>query len=166
MRRQILAPVTAGVLLALAGTAHAGTKTTTFTVSATVVENCVISAADMNLGNFFGDNDLNATSDITVRCTDGTDFTVNLSPGSSGDYASRTLKNGADSLVFNLYTDDDHTKVWGDGISGGTFNGGGLGGGMGVARTLTVRGQLLASENAGPVDAGLYTDLITATINY
>ena len=165
MRRQILAPVTAGVLLALAGTAQAATKTTTFTVSATVVENCVISAADMNLGNFFGDNDLNATSDITVRCTNGTDFTVNLSPGSSGNPLSRTLKNGAQSLVYNLYTDDARSKVWGDGL-GGTFNDGGLGGGMAVVRTLTVRGQLLASANTGPVDVGLYTDSIIATINY
>jgi hypothetical protein len=37
---------------------------------------------------------------------------------------------------------------------------------MAVAKTLTVRGQLLASANSGPVDVGLYTDSIIATINY
>ena len=36
MRKQIVAPLAAGVLLALAGAAQAATKTASFTVSATV----------------------------------------------------------------------------------------------------------------------------------
>lgn len=165
MHRHLLAPLTTGVLLALAGTAQAATKTSTFQVSATVVENCVISAEDLVLGEFFGDNDLEATSDITVRCTSGSDFSVNLSPGSSGDATKRTLTAGSQTLFYNLYTDVDHTLFWGDGTDG-TENLGGLGEGMGVAKTLTVRGQLLASDNDGAIEAGNYTDLITATVVY
>ena len=45
MSMKIIAPIAAGVLLAMAGAAQAATKTATFKVSATVGKNCVISAA-------------------------------------------------------------------------------------------------------------------------
>jgi spore coat protein U-like protein len=37
---------------------------------------------------------------------------------------------------------------------------------MGTPVTLNVYGQLLASQNDGQVDAGTYTDTITATVEY
>jgi spore coat protein U-like protein len=64
MRKQIIAPIAAGVLLAFAGAAQAASKTASFTVSATVGKNCVISAGDLALGAFLGDNNLTAESDI------------------------------------------------------------------------------------------------------
>lgn len=166
MRKRLLAPVAAGVLLALAGTAHAAQKTSSFQVSATVSKNCLISAGNLSLGTFTGDNDLAATSGITVKCTSGTTYDVNLSAGNSGSYASRTLSNGTDTLVYNLYTDAGYTTVWGDGSTGGTGRLGGTGAGMGTEQTLVVRGRLLASQNAGPVGVGTYTDTIIATIVY
>jgi len=81
MKRTIVAPLTGAILLALAGTAQAAaTRTTTFNVSATVVDNCVISAGDLSLGVFDGTTDLASTSTITVNCSNGTDYTVDLSP--------------------------------------------------------------------------------------
>ena len=47
MRKQIIAPLAAGVLLALAGAAQAATKTASFTVNASVGKNCVISAGNL-----------------------------------------------------------------------------------------------------------------------
>lgn len=165
MKKYLVAPVTAGILLAVAGAAQAATKTATINVSATVVDNCVISANALNLGTFDGTNNLASTSTITVRCSDGTDYSINLSAGSSTDYDNRTLSNGTDTLVYNLYTDVDHTTVWGDTTSG-TSNVEGAGTGMGDLISHTVYGRLLASQNQGPVDAGTYTDTITATISY
>jgi len=37
---------------------------------------------------------------------------------------------------------------------------------MATAQTLTVYGQLLASNNTGPVAAGSYLDNLVATITY
>jgi spore coat protein U-like protein len=37
---------------------------------------------------------------------------------------------------------------------------------MGVAQPLTVRGQLLASANPGLIEAGAFSDTVTATIIY
>lgn len=167
MRKQILAPVTAGVLLALAGTAQAAEKTTTFLVTANVLENCTITAGDLDFGDWTVDTDVEVDSTITVRCTANTDYVVNLSGGTTtGNVLDREMTGaGATNVNYNLYTDVARTNVWGNG-AGGTFNLGGIGAGMGVAQQLLVRGQLLASANVGLVEAGVYTDTITATIVY
>jgi spore coat protein U-like protein len=165
--RSALTPVAAGVLLAFAGAAQAATKTGSFVVSATVAKNCVINAPNLDLGSFDGTNDLAVSSAITVNCTSGTTFSVDLSPGSSNSYAMRTLVNGTDHLNYNLYTSGGYGTVWGD-ATGGTGHATGTGTGMGVPQqqSLTVYGRLLASDNTGPVSAGTYNDTIVATITY
>ena len=165
--RSALTPVAAGVLLAFAGAAQAATKTDSFVVSATVAKNCVIDAPDLDLGTFDGTNDLTASSTISVNCTNGTPFSVDLSQGSSSSFAMRTLVSGADRLNYNLYTTAAYTTVWGD-ATGGTGHATGTGAGMGVPQTqsLTVFGRLRAVDNTGPIGAGTYNDTIVATITY
>jgi len=165
MRNSVTSTIAAGVLLALAGAAQAATKSDSFQVSATVSKNCIIDAPDLNLGTFDGTNDLTANSTISVRCTSGTTYTVDLSAGSSTSDAARTLVNGTDVLTYNLYTTGAHLTVWGDGTAS-TGRGAGTGAGMATAQTLTVYGQLLASNNTGPVAAGSYLDNLVATITY
>ena len=166
MLKQTIGTISAAVLLAVAGTAAAATKTDNMQVSATVSKNCIIDAPDLNLGTFDGTNNLTANSTISVRCTSGTTFNVDLSTG-AGTYANRTMSNGTDTLSYNLFTTNGYTTVWGDG-TGTTGRGSGTGAGMAVgnAQSLIVYGRLLASANTGPVGAGTYTDTITATITY
>ena len=166
MRKQIVAPLAAGVLLAFAGAAQAAIKTASFTVSASVGKNCTISAANLALGEFVGDNNLTAQSDITVRCTNGTAFSIALDDGVTGTYAGRRMVGpGGNSLVYNLYTDNTYAAVWGD-DTGTTDVVGGSGTGMANALTRTVYGRLLAADNVGAVEAGAYSDTIVATITY
>jgi spore coat protein U-like protein len=168
MRKQILAPIAAGVLLALAGAAQAATKTASFTVSASVAKNCVIDANNISFVDpFVGDNDLVAEADILVRCTAGTVYSITLSPGSSADYTGRKMTDGTDVLVYNLYTEGTYASVWGDG-SGDTDIVDGVGGGMAAAAEIphTVYAQLLAEDNDGAVAAGAYSDTIVATVSY
>ncbi len=170
MRKSVVTTTTiaAGALLALAGAAQAASKSDSFQVSAQVAKNCVISAPDLNLGTFDGTNDLTSSSAISVRCTSGTTYDVDLSTGSSGAYASRTLVNGADTLAYNLYTTNGYGTIWGDTTAGTGRPASGTGAGMGLAaaQTLTVYGRLLAVDNSGPVADGTYTDTIVATITY
>lgn len=170
MSMKIIAPIAAGVLLAMAGAAQAATKTASFTVSATVAKNCIISATDMNFGTFDLDDvtDRATTSDILVRCTNGTDYEVRLSTGGSGDFANRRLVSGGNSLVYNLYTGSGATDpVWGDGTTAGTdaVNGSGTGMGIGQQDLLVVHGRIPAVGNETALP-GTYTDSITATIEY
>ena len=70
-------------------------------------------------------------------------------------------------LVYNLYTSNAYTTVWGDNSPGtGRISGFGAGMAVGNAITHVVYGQLLASDNTGAIDAGAYNDTITATITY
>jgi len=164
--KRIVAPLTAAILLAVAGAAQAATKTASFTVSATVGKNCTIGAANLALGEFVGDNNPTAESDITVRCTAGTAFTIALDDGVTGSYAGRRMEGpGGNFLVYNLYTDDTYGAVWGD-DTGDTDVRVGSGAGMATPITRTVYGRLLAADNDGPVEAGAYTDTIVATITY
>jgi spore coat protein U-like protein len=166
MRKQIVAPLAAGVLLAFAGAAQAASKTASFTVSATVGKNCTISAANLALGEFVGDNNLTAQSNITVRCTNGTAYSIALDDGVTGSYAGRRMVGpGGNFLVYNLYTDNTYGAVWGD-DTGTTDVVGDVGTGMANALTETVYGRLLAADNVGPVDVGAYSDTIVATITY
>jgi spore coat protein U-like protein len=165
---KIIAPIAAGVLLAVSGAAQAATKTASFTVSASVGKNCVISAGNLALGEFVGDNDLTAQSDISVRCTTGTGFSIALNAGNTGSFTGRRMVGpGGDFLVYNLYTADTYGAVWGD-DSGTTDVVGGTGAGMALANQLTrtVYGRLLAVDNQNPVEAGAYSDTIVATITY
>jgi spore coat protein U-like protein len=158
----------AGTILAAAGmvgTAQAATKTASFNVTATVANNCVISANPLALGAFDGTNDLAATSNVIVRCTNGTAYNVDLSRGASATYAARTMSNGTDTLTYNLYTDTTYATIWGDGTSS-TARRAGTGAGFAATTTLTVAGRLQASTNTGPVGAGTYTDTIVASIVY
>ncbi len=168
MSMKIIAPIAAGVLLAVSGAAQAATKTASFTVSASVGKNCVISAGNLALGEFVGDNDLTAQSDISVRCTTGTGFSIALNAGNTGSFTGRRMVGpGGDFLVYNLYTADTYGAVWGD-DSGTTDVVGGTGAGMALANQLTrtVYGRLLAVDNQNPVEAGAYSDTIVATITY
>jgi spore coat protein U-like protein len=110
---------------------------------------------------------LASTGTLGFSCTSGVasaiNFTVSLATGSSGSYATRTLKSGVNILDYNLYTTVSHTTIWGDATAG----------------TATVTGSYSAN-NAPPVDvtvyaliparqnviAGSYTDSITATVTF
>ena len=110
MSRNVVAPIAAAIALAAAGSAQAATKTASFNVTATVANNCVISANPLALGAFDGTNDLAATSTVVVRCTNGTAYNVDLSRGASATFAARTMSNGTDTLVYNLFTDTTYTN--------------------------------------------------------
>jgi spore coat protein U-like protein len=165
MRRQIIAPVVAGVLLGLAGTAQADQKSTTFQVSANVKKNCLITAGNMVFGDWTVETDASTTSTITVRCTNNTVYVVNLDAGlhAAGDISLRQMDGpGTVNVRYNLYTDTD--LMWGNGTTGA--NDGGTGAGMGSPQNLTVTGKLFVADNQGAIEPGAYADTVTATIVY
>ncbi len=82
---------------------------------------CTTVTTSMSFGNYsplaYGNTDSTASLQVSCGGVAGLliPFKVDLSPGSSGSYSGRTLKNGANSLNYNLYTDASYTTVWGDG---------------------------------------------------
>lgn len=166
MRSIILVPV-AGALLTASLPALAATRQTTMGVSANVASNCIIAAQALSFGSYDASAAKSGSSDLTVRCSKGTPYTVKLSAGLTGTFAQRLLTSGSNSLQYNLFTTSALSSVWGDG-SGGTSTLGGTGAGLaiGSAITHTVHGEVPNSLSNQDAPAGNYSDTITVTVEY
>jgi spore coat protein U-like protein len=149
--------------------AVAGTSTDTFAVTANVVDSCLITATDIN----FGDYDpvsTNATTPVTrsdvfsYTCTSGTSATVSMSEGTytsaTGSTPQRAMMNGTNALLYNLYSDAGYTNVWQ--TTSGT--GHSVAVGTGSAQSFTVYAKIDAGQNTVPV--GSYSDTVTVTITF
>lgn len=136
---------------------------------------CTTSATGVSFGlyNPLSGTPNNVTGTVSVRCQmvnssfDRVDYSVALSTGSSGSFANRTLRSGANPINYNLYADAARTQIWG-------VNGGGTTARAGtmnlfwfaptVQNDLTIYGSIPAAQyNAVP---GSYTDTIVVTVTY
>ena len=141
------------------------TVTTSFAVTTTISNVCVVSTASTGLS--FGAYDPTASSDtlgsttFKVQCSSGLPYTVGLSAGASGSDTARTMSNGgATALNYNLYSDIGRTTNWG--ASAGALTG--TGSGLTTENPITVYGKIPKNQY-GP-SIGSYSDTITATITY
>lgn len=132
---------------------------------------CSVSATPVSFGSY---NPLDATDDastgtITVNCglpliSLGGSYTIDLSPGSSGNYAQRTLRQGASALNYNLYTSGAKNQIWGDGTGGTNHIVGSIGFSLLYnSQNFQVYGWIPARQN---VPAGVYQDAIIVTVTY
>jgi spore coat protein U-like protein len=166
MRKILAATLVAGVMAA--GVAQSGTTTTTFAVTATVLSTCSATAAALAFGNYTpGTGTLTANTNITVKCTKNSPYTVALNAGATaGDsFAQRLMASGANTLQYNLYTTAALATVFGDGTAG-TATVGGTGAGVATATTVTVYGQLPDNATNQTAIVGAYADTITVTVSY
>jgi spore coat protein U-like protein len=162
-----LSCISAGVLLALAGGAQAATTTGSFTVTANVAANCLVSTTNMGFGTFNGVTNLTASSEVNVRCTNGVGYTIALDAGSGGgSIATGRLLDGpgASTLTYNLYSDPAFSNIWGTALADRVS---GIGTGLAAANEFTheVNGRLLAAGNEGAA-VGPYTSTIAVTVEY
>src|SRR6476659_2923392 len=117
MKRSVLILAVLSILVIMAPAAFAATSAnTTFTVTATVVANCTISASNLTFGNYdpvTANNttgaDLYANSTLTVACTKGSpNVWIGLDAGANGASAVGTTRamsaGGGNFLSYELYT--------------------------------------------------------------
>jgi len=153
-------------LLLSAWSAWAGTATNNLTVQATVVSNCTVTAATLNFGTTItatiGSN-IDVSTQFNVTCANTVPYTVDLGLGAgpSPTFASRQMKQAANTLNYSLYLDNARTQVWGDGVTAGTVHASGTG--TGAAQPLTVFGRLFPQSAA---TTGLYSDTVVITVNF
>jgi spore coat protein U-like protein len=126
---------------------------------------CTVSTTGVNFGAYsvFDPSPSDTTGTLTVRCT-GLNLvvTATLSTGSSGSYATRTLRRGTEVLNYNLFADATRTSVLGDGNGGTTdFSWFLLVGNQ--TRTQTIYGRIFAAQD---VAVGNYSDTVIVTVNF
>lgn len=166
MKKYLVAPVAAGIMLAVAGAAQADSKNASFTVSATVAKACTIDANNMNMGTWSGTGNLDGATTVTVKCTNGTSYNVALDNGANGtSTADRKLGDGAERLSYNLFRDSGRTQVWGSTVGTDTVPGSGTGMATANERNIDVYARI-AQADLLAAKPGTYTDSVTATITY
>ena len=134
--------------------------TTSFTLTAQINPTCSISANPLAFANYAGAL-LNGTTTLSVTCTSTTFYNVGLNAGTAtgATVTNRMMTGPAGKLLhYSLFSDSARTINWGNSTGSWVF-----GIGTGTAQTLTVYGQIPANQSTV---SGIYTDTITATINY
>lgn len=172
MKRSILS-LTALAMMVVAAPMFAASANTTFTVSASVVSNCTISAGNLAFGSYdpvaanaATGADLYANSTLTVACTkNAPNVWIGLDAGANGASAvgtSRAMANGANYLSYELYTANPNPApgaAWGNtALTGKAYVAA-----SSAPTAITVYGRTPKGQD---VAAGAYSDTITATINY
>ncbi|MEO8747725.1 MAG: spore coat U domain-containing protein [Rhodanobacter sp.] len=138
-----------------------------FTVTATVVPQCTVSASTLDFGTIgLLTSAVPGTSTLGVQCSNGTPYKVGLDAGQNGggNVNARKMVLAANRIGYQLYQDPGRTLVWGNSF------GGGIGAtnvvaatGTGNTQNLTVYG--LVPSQITPV-AGTYNDTIMVTVQY
>jgi spore coat protein U-like protein len=141
--------------LASAGTIASGTTT----ISATVVNQCNVTATTMNFGTAsLLTSALTATSQIAVSCNAAIPLTVALDNGATGSSpTNRLMTSGARTVKYGIYQDSAHGVSWGNTVGSNTESA------TGPSATLTAYGQVPAQ--AAPVP-GSYADVVGVTVTY
>ena len=161
LRIAATAIVLAGIGAAATSPVLAATATTTYNVTSTVQATCLVSGNNLGFGTYSG-SVVSISTTLSVQCTNGTTYNVGLNPGTaSGATVTTRAMTGPGSATLNyaMYQDAGHTTNWGQTVGTDTE----AGTGNGNAQTLTVYGQVAASQYVSP---GSYSDTITATVTY
>lgn len=140
----------------------ADTADTTFQVSASVGDVCMVSAANLSFGAYDPlAADLTATTTIDVTCTASTtyDIGLNLGTGAGATLALRRMSNGGNTLNYVLYQNPGLTTLWGETVATNTL----AGVGDGTEQSITVYGVIPAGQMVTPA---IYSDTITVTVTY
>ncbi|NTZ09087.1 Csu type fimbrial protein [Burkholderia metallica] len=134
-----------------------------FSATANVVNDCNISATNVNFGTASVlSGALAATGSITAQCTNGDAWKIALNGGGSGNVTARQMQRGGGggTVNYGLYTDAARSIAWGDGTGGSATV---TGVGTGTSQVVTVYGAVPAQTTPAP---GNYSDTITATISF
>jgi spore coat protein U-like protein len=152
------------------GAAQSATTPASFQVTANLQATCSASAALLAFGAYTpGGGALAANTNITVKCTKNTPFTVSLNGGSGGGtIAQRLMLSGTTNhLQYNLYSTAALNTVFGDGTNS-SVTVGGTGAGVATANQVLVPvfGQVPDNATNQLAVPGAYADTIAVTVTY
>jgi len=132
-----------------------------FSASAQVAANCVISASDLNFGVVTDlSRDLDAQTAISVACSAGLVHSIGLDGGRMGaaDPTQRQMTGGGSAMRYGLYHDAGRSRPWGASAQNSQ-----AGVGTGAAQTIPVYGRIPAGQKLAP---GTYADVVVVTVSY
>ncbi len=147
--------------------AIAGAAALAALAAATPARACTVSVTSVAFGTYdtISPADDDSAGTLSLVCHPSVNSPkVEIGGGSSGSPLARTLRNGAVTLDYNLYSDAARTIVWGDDSTGSsvTLSGGASAGGQ-RRFNRPIYGRIPALQ---PVGAGLYSDMLIVTVTF
>jgi spore coat protein U-like protein len=143
------------------GQAAAATLSSAIGITATVEASCTFTAANLDFGIYSG-SQKDASTTITVTCTNSTPYNVGLLAGAgTGATVANRMMTGTNGTVnrYSLFKDADRSNPWGMTVGSDTMTGSGNGNPQGYV----IYGRMPAGQFVTP---GAYNDSITATVTY
>ena len=138
------------------GTRHPG-----FRARVKIMEECVVSASDLDFGTAgLLNNPVDATSTITVQCSNTIPYKIRIDAGQGGATTptNRKMSNGSHTIIYGIYRDAARTQGWGWKNSNDVNATG-----TGLTQTYTAYGRVFAQPTPPP---GTYTDTLTVIVKY
>lgn len=150
--------------LVVATTLQAASNTARLDVSAEVAPNCRIAISNLAFGAYdplvqHATQQLDAAAAVTMLCTRSSRASITIDIGRNAAGASRSLNGGSQNVVYQLYRDSDRTQAWGGGSDGLQF----ISEGVSKPQQLSVYGRIPPGQE---VASGVYTDVVTATVDF
>lgn len=136
----------------------AASGTSSFDVSIQVLATCSISASNMTFSSITTGTTSNtdATSSLTVNCSNGTPYTIAL--GNGNNYSGgRRMTNGTTNINYYLYSDSGRSTQWNSASTQ-------TGTGSGSDQNFNIYGRIPSGQSV-PF-TGAYSDTIIATVTY
>ena len=151
--------------LVLATSLHAASDSVPLTVSAEVVSNCVIATSNLAFGQYDplaqnASQQLDGSAEVTMLCTRSTSAALSLDSGRNSVGASRTLSGTGQHVSYQLFRDAGRTQEWGGGLAAGMQF---VSEGIHKAQQVTLYGRIPPGQE---VVSGMYTDVVTATVDF
>lgn len=154
---------------AFSANAHADSNSANLSVSATVINNCIVTTADLEFGGYDPVNtnsamELTGTGLVTVTCTVNAqaELAIGLGrndEGSNPDSPMRRMNDDNGNYInYAVYSDPNHSRIWGGGEQTCVIDAG-----SGAPREHYVYGIIPGGQN---VPAGNYSDMLLATVMF
>jgi spore coat protein U-like protein len=132
-----------------------------FTVTASVLPACTVTATDLDFGtiNGFLTGNHDSTSTIQVSCVSGTSYKVGLDDGAHYSAPDRRMQGPGGYISYALYRDSGRSQLWGDASGANAASGTGTGN----PQNYTVYGRVPPQTTPS---AGTYQDTVTVNVTY
>lgn len=142
-------------------TVNTNSATSSFTVSANYLSNCIMATSNLSFGTIGGlATAIDAEAPLSLTCSTGGSYTLALDGGqaAASDPTQRKMSKSGVTVTYGLYRDAARQLPWGSDMT--TVRGGT---GTGNAQSITVYGRIPVQAMPPP---GTYQDVIVATVSY
>ena len=144
---------------------NAATSSAPLNVTTEVAADCVIATSNLAFGSYdpLAQNStqvLDAAAQVTMVCTRGSRVAVYIDGGRNPAGSTRTLSGSSQRVSYQLFRDADRTQEWGSGSADGRQI---VSEGIHKSQQVTVYGRIPPGQE---VASGMYTDVVTATVDF